>query len=192
MKKLILLALLIIPVTSFAASSVRVLGANTATSGSAAKPAAKVVPSKNTAVKTTAAKAAAGGTTTATSGASNTSRIGTIRAKTKTPTGTVSGTTSSTATTSGSRFPVITPAHSYNAVTTPQANSNTALPSDVTTIVEALNQKIEIIEQNMEDDPRFDMIRISDGSPEAGWRQKNNALVDKRIGEHYVFMWVEE
>ena len=56
-----------------------------------------------------------------------------------------------------------------------------------------------VVEQNyydkgdvddMLDDPRFDMVRVNDGNPESYWR--NNPLLNKRINEGYVFMWVED
>ena len=106
-----------------------------------------------------------------------TSRIGTIRVKPKTTaTGTLTSSSSGT-TSSGSRFPVITPAHSYKTVGTQQAQpsgSGTVQPQPVA----------------MEDDPRFDMIRTYQS--EEDWRRQNNDLVNQRVNENYVFMWVEE
>ena len=172
MKKLLIFALLLIPVTSFAASSVRVLGSGSGSTSSTTKPSAKVVPTKATAAKPAAAQ----------SGDSTTSRIGTVRAKPKTTLGTVSASSKTTTTNNaGSRFPVITPASSYNTVTKPQSGN-------VVSGAGAASLGF--------DDPRFDMIRKSNsGSPEEEWRAKGKAygdLVDHRLDEGYVFMWIEE
>jgi len=173
MKKLLIFALLIVPVASFGASSVRVLGAGTTpvagTKTTTTSSAARVTPSKVTAAKPAAA---------ATASNAATSRIGTIRVKPKTTTGTLTGSSTGT-TTAGSRFPVITPAHSYKTVGTQQAQPSgsgggAAQPQPV----------------SIDDDPRFDMIRTY--KSEADWRAKNNDLVNQRINEDYVFMWVEE
>lgn len=171
MKKLLIFALLFVPVASFGASSVRVLGAGTtpvAGTKTTTSTAAKVTPSKVTAAKPAAASTASNAAT---------SRIGTIRVKPKTTTGTL--TSSSTGTTSsGSRFPVITPAHSYKTVGTQQAAGNTG------------GGTVQPQPVSIDDDPRFDMIRTY--KSEADWRAKNNDLVNQRINEDYVFMWVEE
>lgn len=175
MKKLILLALLIIPVTSFAASSVRVLGAKTApTSGSSATsaPAAKVLPAK--AATTTAAKS---GTT------STNSRIGTVRAKPKTTVGTVSTASSGSST---ARFPVITPANSYSSVNKPQAAGGTTVVNQNVNL-ENYYTKDEVDDKL--DDPRFDMIRVGNENPERYWQ--GNPKLEGLRGD-YVFFWVEE
>ncbi len=171
MKKLLIFALLLVPMTAFAASSVRVLGTGTTpgagTKVTAANTAntARVTPAKATAAKPAAASAAS---------TAATSRIGTIRVKPKTTaTGTLTSSSSGT-TSSGSRFPVITPAHSYKTVGPQQAQSSTVQPQPVA----------------MEDDPRFDMIRTYQS--EEDWRRQNNDLVNQRVNENYVFMWVEE
>ena len=170
MKKLLIFALLFVPVASFGASSVRVLGAGTtpvAGTKTTTSTAAKVTPSKVTAAKPAAASTASNAAT---------SRIGTIRVKPKTTTGTLTSSSAGT-TSAGSRFPVITPAHSYKTVGTQQAQSSgsgTVQPQPV----------------SIDDDPRFDMIRTY--KSEADWRAKNNDLVNQRIDEDYVFMWVEE
>ena len=173
MKKFLIFALLILPVASFGASSVRVLGSGAATPAAGAKTttisAAKITPAKVTAAKPSAASTASTATT---------SRIGTIRAKPKTTTGTISAGTSGGTTSTGSRFPVITPAHSYKVVNTQQAAGNTGGSSGGTQVV------------GVDDDPRFDMIHVD--SREDYWRNKNNSLVNQRIDEGYVFMWVEE
>jgi hypothetical protein len=169
MKKFLIFALLILPMTSFGASSVRVLGSGTATPAAGLAGAAKVTPAKVTAAKPAAASTAS---------TAATSRIGTIRVKPKATTNTLSaGTSPSTST--GSRFPVITPAHSYKTVTSQQAGATntgtgtgTAQPASVT------------------DDPRFDMIHVN--SREDYWRDNYPALTNTREREGYVFMWVEE
>ena len=169
MKKFLIFALLILPITSFGASSVRVLGSGTATPAAGLASATKVTPAKVTAAKPAAASTAS---------TAATSRIGTIRVKPNATTNTLSAGTSSS-TSAGSRFPVITPAHSYKTVTSQQAGATntgtgtgTAQPASVT------------------DDPRFDMIHVN--SQETYWRNKNNALVNQRLGDGYVFMWIEE
>lgn len=181
MKKLLIFALLVLPMTAFAASSVRVLGTGM-TPGAGAKTttttsgAAKVTPAKITAAKP------ASGTTSSSASGSNASRIGAIRVKPKTTTGTVSGTTSS----SGSRFPVITPAQSYKTVNSQQAAGNTASNSGTVSPTPAA----------VSDDPRFDMILSGADSAEeirADWVNRvGKDLVEKREREGYVFMWVEE
>lgn len=178
MKKLILLALLIIPVTSFAASSVRVLGAKPAsTSGSSATsaPAAKVLPAK--AATTTAAKS---GTT------STNSRIGTVRAKPKTTVGTVSTASSGSST---ARFPVITPANSYSSVNKPQAAGGTTVVNQNVNLENYYTKdEVDGKLEDQFDDPRFDMIRVG-GNPEAHWQ--GNSKLEGLRGD-YVFFWVEE
>lgn len=172
MKKLLIFALLIVPVASFGAPSVRVLGAGTTPvvgkKTTTTSSAARVTPSKVTAAKPAAA---------ATASNASTSRIGTIRVKPKTTTGTLTGSSTGT-TTVGSRFPVITPAHSYKTVGTQQAAGNTSSGT-------VRPQPVSI-----GDDPRFDMIRTYESEDE--WRAKNNDLVNQRIEDGYVFMWVEE
>lgn len=171
MKKLLIFALLFVPVASFGASSVRVLGAGTtpvAGTKITTSTAAKVTPSKVTAAKPAAASTASNAAT---------SRIGTIRVKPKTTTGTLTSSSAGT-TSAGSRFPVITPAHSYKTVGTQQAAGNTG------------GGAVQPQPVSIDDDPRFDMIRTY--KSEADWRAKNNDLVNQRIDEDYVFMWVEE
>lgn len=163
MKKFILLALLCIPVTSFAASSVRVLGTKTANSGTGVSAApTKVLPVKTTSV---AADRAAG------------ARVGTIRTAPKVTSNntiTANKNVSTSASTSAARFPVITPAHSYDSVKTPQVAGGT-------TVV------------NAEEDPRVDMIHMG-GDRENYWRNvKNmNGRVSELVNDGYVFMWVED
>ncbi len=172
MKKLVLLALLIIPVTSFAASSVRVLGAKPASTSGSSAPAAKVLPAK--AATTTAAK----------SGATSTnSRIGTVRAKPKTTLGTVSTASSGV---SAARFPVITPANSYSSVNKPQSAGGTTVVNQNVNL-ENYYTKEEVDEKL--DDPRFDMIRVGNKNPEEDWRTHPNL---ENLKKDYVFFWVEE
>jgi len=172
MKKLLIFAFMLLPMTAFSASSVRVLGSgsNLPGSGSTTKTttsSARVTPSKAAAPKTT---------TTTKTGDSTSSRVGTVRAKPKTTTGGTSSTT-----TAGSRFPVITPAHSYNTVVNPKTGGTTTAgtsSAEVEVIVNAI----------LEDDPRFDMIRINNGSPENKWDAQK---VAQRKAQGYVFMWIE-
>ena len=174
MKKYIVLALLLIPVASFGAPSVRVLGNNAGTPAASGATAVKVTPAKTT------LKAASD---------SSAARVGTLRAKSKT-----SGTVSTTGATSTSRFPVITPAHSYSSVTKPQpaATTTTVTPSnididnyytkeEVNNIVNALNQ---------EEDPRVDMIHM--GNQRASWMATHGARVNELENDGYVFMWIED
>ena len=186
MKKFLIFVLLFMPMTSFAASSVRVLGAKSATPGAATTTtAAKVVPAKVT-------------TTTAKTGDTTTSRIGTVRTKTKATTGSTSNATSG----SSSRFPVITPAHSYSTVTTqkPTTNTTTTTPSEVDTseIVDRITQvleknyvqKSEVTEyiQSELDDPRFDAVYVTNNpnyNPASRWPNKD-------LPAGYVYIWVEE
>lgn len=186
MKKLLVFVLLFMPMTSFAASSVRVLGAKpaTTTAGTTNVGTTKAVPAKTT--------------TTAKSGDAATSRIGTVRAKTKTATGTVSSASAG----SNSRFPVITPAHSYNTANTqkPTSGGGTVVPSTVDTseIVERITtvlrenyvQKSEITDiiQGELDDPRFDAVYVTSDAnynPASRWPGKN-------LPSGYVYIWVEE
>lgn len=176
MKRFLIFALLVMPMTAFGASSVRVLGTGATPSAgvktTTVSNAARITPAKTTAAKTVAAKPSAA-STASTSSTSPSSRIGTIRVKPKTTTGTVSSTTSS----SGSRFPVITPAQSYKTVGSQQAAGGSSggtapAPAAVT------------------DDPRFDMIHVD--SRESYWRTNYPALTNQRENEGYVFMWVEE
>jgi hypothetical protein len=71
-------------------------------------------------------------------------------------------------------------------VTKPQATNN-AGGGDVN--LENYYNKQEV--DDLLDDPRFDMIRVSVGNPESKWA--GNPLLDKRKNEDgYVFMWIEE
>lgn len=158
MKKFILLALLCIPVTSFAASSVRVLGTKSANPGTSASAApVKVLPTKTTNVS---ADRAAG------------ARVGTIKTAPKVTTNTITANKNVTTSTSAARFPVITPAHSYDSVKKPQTAGTTVV--------------------NAEEDPRVDMIHM--GNREDYWRHTKNmdGRVSDLVNDGYVFMWVED
>lgn len=176
MKKFVLLALLFIPVTTFAASSVRVLGAKTSTSGTAVSsntPAAKVLPTK-----------------AATTGNTGAARTGTVRAVPKATTGTVSASTATTAN-STARFPVISPARPYSSVAKPQVTGGGVASADLSnyyTKQETYNQN-EI--DNMLEDPRVDMIHTG-ANKEAYWRgKKGDQEINDLMRDGYVFMWVE-
>jgi len=179
MKKYIVLALLFVPMVAWGAPSVRVLG-NKAATPAATTTVTKVTPAKTTAVTT----------------GDTTSRVGTVRAKAKT------SAVSNTAANSVSRFPVITPAKSYNAVIKPQPSggNTTVKPVDVDTdaIVQEVTQNVEqnidnykqevntiINELKDKDDPRFDMVRVSTENPVNKWSGYD-------IPSDYVFMWVED
>ena len=173
MKKYIVLALLFVPMVSWGAPSVRVLGSNTATS-TAAGSTVRVTPAKNVVSKTSDSTA---------------SRVGTLRTKTK------ANTVSSAGTTTNSRFPVITPAHSYSSVVKPQPTGG-----GTTTVIQQQDVDLDNyytksetyntneVDQKL-DDPRFDMIRISDGDPRDNW---DPAKVKEREDQGYVFMWIEK
>lgn len=176
MKKIVLLALLLVPTMSFAASSVRVLGTKNATTTSGATataaPAAKVLPAK----AATASSASAG------------SRVGTVRALPKV----ASGTVSTAATNSTSRFPVITPAHSYNTVNKPQTVSGgtTVINADLDNYYNKDEVNTIINELKDDEDPRVDMIHL--GNKRADWFRTHEDRVKDLEREGYVFMWVEE
>jgi len=190
MKKLLIFALLFVPVTSFAASSVRVLGSGSSAlpgSGSATKTTSATPARAVSAAKVATPKAATAAAAKA--GDGSTSRIGTISAKVKKPVTTTTTTTTSTGSTasSGSRFPVITPAQSYNTVVKPQANTGTTVvPGDIDLV-----SIINAVKAEIEEDPRVDMIHA--GNREAYWRDKvGNATVNKYLNDGYYFMWIEE
>jgi hypothetical protein len=173
MKKVLVFALLFLPMTSFAASSVRVLGNKTATVGtnaSSSGTAAKVVPAKTV-------------TSATTNTGTSTSRIGTVRAKPQTVSAqTIGAATKTTSGDSAARFPAITPANSYKIVSKPQAFNTSAGTGEVGNVnVNNYYTKTEIDEKL--DDPRFDMIRTE--NPVGKWNKED-------IPEGYVFMWVEE
>lgn len=189
-KYIIVLVLMLMPMVSFAAPSVRVLGSGTGTPASSTT-GAKVTPAKTSSVAKTAAT-----TTNAAAGA----RIGTLRATPKVSTAKpVAASTANTA-----RFPVITPAHSYSSVTKPQAvgGGKTVINNDVNLDnyynKEEVNnnyynkEEVDNIVNELkdEDDPRFDMVRVSVGNPRPNW--VGNPKLEQREGEGYVFMWIEE
>ena len=180
MKKIVFLVLSILPLSVFGAPSVRVLGSGTGT------PASSTTGSKVTPVKTSSVAKANATTTNAAAG----SRVGTLRATPKVGTAKPAAATAA----GTARFPVITPAHSYSSVTKPQAagagatviNNNVDLDNyynkeEVNNIVNELKD---------EDDPRFDMVRVSVGNPRPNW--VGNPKLEQREGEGYVFMWIEE
>lgn len=177
MNKVLILTLLFVPTLSFAAPSVRMLG-NKAPTSLSAQTETKVTPTKNT---------------------SNTalSRVGTLRVNTKT-TGNTGAITSSS-----SRFPVITPAHSYSSVVSPgTVNTNTgatvagvdaaAIADAVAEAKEELRQEYynksqftEAVRDAIEDDPRFDAIRLVDPA-----QAKNRQ--GQTLPSDYVYIWIEK
>ena len=185
MKKFIVLALCMIPVATFAASSVRVLGNQSSSTTLAGQGSTKITPTKATA-----------STATVKSSGTTTSRIGTLRAKSGNPTGAISGATT--------RFPVITPSYSYSSVTGEQEVANvvsTNVDVDTTSIINTVTNNVnntisnqyynkEQVYNNQEfvnavqaivDDPRIDAIRV-------GSRPSHNKALDR----NYVYMWIEE
>ena len=173
MKKIFVLTLLLVPTVSFAAPSVRVLGSGSGTTASSAT-GSKITPAKTANVSKAATLNTAKGASTAGS------RIGTVRAVPKVGSGTVSTTASGAA----SRFPVITPAHSYSSVTKPQtASGNTTINVDLDNYYnkEEVNTIINALKE--EDDPRIDAIRLVDPS--------TPGLHTKDLPSDYVYMWIE-
>lgn len=192
MKKYVVFLLLFLPMVSFGAPSVRMLGNQPALSA-AISSGSKVTP-----VKSSAENAAA-----------STARIGTLSAKAKT-----SNLSSANSIKSSSRFPVIQPAYSYNSVSTPQTGGSSGgsyAPSHVNVdeIVSAVTQNIdgryytkaevynnsdfvEAVQDVVEDvdDPRIDAIRVrtaAQGSPRSYWESQGLSLPSG-----YVYMWVED
>lgn len=176
MKKYVILALLFVPMAGFSAPSVRVLGNNIASTGNNTNVVAK---------KATPAK-----TTSAATNNSAASRVGAVRAKTKT-TGTVSTAKSNTE----SRFPVIAPNHTYSSVVSPKTAGNTTVVTpevDKNAIIEEVTANVSndyynkqevnnIVNELKEDDPRIDAIRIGDPAPHH----------TGSLPENYVYMWIE-
>lgn len=169
MKKLLIFSLLVLPMTATAASSVRMLGANAGANTASVQ---KITPTKSIA---------------ATNNSSTASRVGTLRATPKTA-GAISG--------SSSRFPIITTAHTYNSVTTPNTSGTGATSASVDAIVDAVTQRIENNYYSKEevyntnefiqavkdvDDPRIDAIKI-------GSRPVHSAT----LPSDYVYIWIEQ
>lgn len=182
MKKYGILLLLFVPMVSFGAPSVRMLGNNKPALTAAAASGARITPTKTT------------------ESSVNTSRIGSLRAKTKT-----SGLTATGSLGTGSRFPVITAASSYNSVAAPKTDVAPAVAPaqgnvDTAAIVDAVTQNIENnyytksevyntdefkeavrAEIPETDDPRIDAVRI-------GSRPVHSA----QLPSDYVYIWIEE
>lgn len=178
MKKILIFALMFVPMVSFAAPSVRVLGSGTGTTASSTS-GAKITPAKISSVSKSAAL------NTSKSSSTAGSRVGTLRAVPKVGSGVVS-TTGGVST--ASRFPVITPAHSYSSITKPQVTGGTTVINGVTE-EDVVNIIVQELKKN--EDPRVDMIYTGENR-EAYWRDKNPQLVDQYLNEGYVFMWIEE
>ena len=197
MKKYVISLLLFLPMVSFGAPSVRMLGNQPALSA-AISSGAKVTPVK---------------APNESSSSSSSARIGTLSARSK-----PSNLSSVKTVSSSSRFPVIQPAFSYNSVSTPQTggtsgssgSANVPANVNVAEIVDAVTQNIErnyyntdqvynnthfveavqnVINDNTNDDPRFDAIRISDGNPRTYWENKGLSLPSDNS---YVYIWIEE
>ena len=190
MKKFLVFALLIFPMTVFAAPSVRMLGSK-ANTNVVPQSESKVTPTKNT------------------SGASS-ARIGTLRTNTK-----ITSNNAGAITSSSSRFPVITPAHAYNSVISPGTNSNNAGAStagvDVAAIESAIKDAKDEIKTEMasdyyqkdseefkeavraaiEDDPRFDAVRLID--PASATNRRGQTFPSSPdAGDGYVYIWIEK
>jgi len=177
MKKYLVVFLLFFPAISFGVPSVRMLGS---VQPVAAQPA--------TATKLTPAKSSVENAKPVSIG-----RAASLQAKSK-----VSSLTSGAGTSSTSRFPIITAAHSYNSVTSPQATGGSTGSSSVNvdTIIQAVTNNIEnnyytkeevnnLIQQGstVDIDPRmFDVVRTSNPA------QAHNA--DAPSG--FVYIWIEE
>ena len=182
MKKVFFVLFLCFPVVAFGVPSVRMLGNQSAT-----------VAASGAGTKVTPAKASVSNET-------NAARVGSLRVNNK-------ATASAPSATNGklTRFPSITPMHSYGIAKTPKTKEPAATsgtPStnvDVDVIVNAVMQNVENNLYNTEgfkegvrevEDPRFDAIRVrtaAQGSPASYWDNKN---LDLPSG--YVYMWVEE
>lgn len=181
MKKYFVLVLMFLPMVSFGASSVRMLGGS--------KAAASTV--SNSGTKVTPVRAA---TTTASASAP---RVGTLRAKSKT-----SGVITTGGNSSNSRFPSITPIQSYNSVVTPQQN-NQVIPAPTTATVDF--DKGALVKEIMDnvdagyynkanvydndefrdavkavDDPRIDAVRVGTAPVRTG-----------TLPDDYVEIWIE-
>lgn len=131
MKKFLVFILLLFPVVALAAPSVRMLGAKTATTATAANDSGTNINKTTTSVKLNQ--------TAPIRAASN------IRTKTSTSSGAISD--------SGTRFPVITAAKVYNSATdskVPTVSGMVITDEIVETIVQAVKDV---------DDPRIDAIR---------------------------------
>ncbi len=205
MKKCLILFWVFVPVVSFGAPSVRMLGNQPALSA-AINAGAKVTPVKSSGESTNTLSNA---------------RVGSLNSKVK-----PSSLTSSGAVSSSSRFPVIQPAYSYNTVATPQtggasqtggySSGPAQMPAnvDVAAIIDAVTHNIENNYYNVNevynnsefvtavrdvvngvDDPRIDAIRVrtaQQGSPSAYWESKISQGKAKSLPSDYIYIWVEE
>lgn len=191
MKKYLVFVLMFLPMVSFAAPSVRMLGSKTSSPSSSSTSTVKVTPTK---------------TTSTNAGTASNSRIGTLRAKAN-----ASGTVSTAASTN-SRFPVISSTHSYSAVTKPQSSGTTVSSVNKEEIVNEVMQNVEAkyydkdqsdanyynkkdgdvyttnefkdaVKETMDevDDPRIDAIKIG-----------SKPVHDVPLPEGYVYMWIED
>lgn len=170
MKKIFGFIFLLLPVVSFAAPSVRLLGNQPALSAAT-----------SSGVKVTPRKASVSDDSLVSN-----ARIGTLHAKPK-----MNSLSNSSSLNTGSRFPVITPAYSYSSVSTPKTAGAVNQPNpttsnaDVSAIVDALTRdyytKNEIDAKF--DDSRFDAIRLTDPYVARGNVAAPNG---------YIYVWVEE
>ena len=184
MKKILILALLFVPVVSFGAPAVRMLGGGTKASTTS-------VPG-SVSTKVTPVRVASTPTTT-------TGRVGAVRTKTNvaTTTGAITG--------ASSRFPVIAPAKSYGGISTPGTGSGTGTVTpvanaDTDAIISAVTQNVtnqiqnnyyqkidnktfvEAVRDINREDPRIDTIRRS--NPAA-------AHPGEDLDDDFVYIWVE-
>ena len=172
MKKFFVFFLLFMPVVSMAASSVRMLGNNTAVSA-AATSGTKITPVRSA----------------TTPNNSSAPRAGTLRSKSVT-----SGV--ATNNTSNSRFPVIKPVSSYTSVNVPQPQTISATANvNTDAIVNAVMQNIELQYYNKNDvynteefkqavqsvdNPRIDAVRVGTAPVRTG-----------NLPDDYVEIWIE-
>lgn len=183
MKKSWILFFILLPMMSFGASSVRMLGGTPALTAAAAK--TQVTPVRMSSVK-------------ASDNSLSSARVGSLSAKVKKNVSNVQKNTQD------SRFPVIVPANSYNIISTPDqgTNYNTVETVDVGAIIESVMQNItnnyynntEVYNKQeideMLDDPRFDAIRIvRRGSNDS---EPSNADYPTNLPSNYIYMWIEE
>lgn len=180
MRKYLVLLVLCLPVCSFAASSVKVLGNKPVASTNVSVN--KVVPGKNG--------------QSVTNNPVSSRAAGVLRAKPKVnvPVKTVDNDTVS-------RFPVVVSTRKMGAAAAPKQMVNST-NVDVDAIVNAVNEgvaqnyynKVQVDDKldalEPQDDPRFDGIVLSnnpDYDPAAKWTQKGMTLPS-----NYVYMWVEK
>ena len=189
MKKYLFLALLFVPMVSLAAPSVRMLGSKApVTNQASVKSTGTTTPAP---VKATPAKAS-----NSTAGNSVASRVGTVRAKTKT-----TGVTSNAVKDSGSesRFPMITTGYApYNSVVTLKPTGGTiSAEVDTDAIVDTVMEKVENNYYNKTEvystNEFIEAVKDVDNELNYSVSTSNPRTVfGKDAPEGWVYIWVEE